>query len=507
MTEGGSIERETKFDVPTDFELPGLDQVLDGVLAVPAPTQTLRATYYDTPDLRLARAGISVRYRTGEETRRGSGRWTVKLPEGQSGSVLARREIDVRGSGRSVPGEVAGLVRGHVRSSGLAPVATLHNERHRVELRTPDGTALAEVADDRVDVLEGGVVARSFREVEVELRDSAPTELVPAVAARLRKAGAAKPGGTSKLVRALGPRAQEPAEGRPAALDPDEATVRDVVAAAIGGGVTRLLRHDPGVRLGGDPEDVHQARVAVRRLRSDLRTFRVVVDDARAAGLADELRWLGAVLGAVRDADVLDERLRAQAAGLPAADAEAAAVLLDRLAPERDAATVAARQVMDTDRYVALVDRLVAAATEPPVVAEAGVRARKRLPAYVKGPWRHLQRAVEGLDGDPPDEALHEVRIRAKRLRYAAEAVAPVIGRRATRLARAAAALQAVLGDFQDAVVAEDWLRAAATDLAGPPALVAGQLVTEQRRAGHEARAGWPVAWDDLSAKKLRSWL
>lgn len=507
MTKGGSIERETKLDVPDGFAVPELDHVLDGVLAVPAPAQSLRAVYYDTPDLRLARAGISVRFRTGEETRRGAGRWTVKLPEGERGAVLARREIDVRAPGRTVPDEVAGLVRGHVRSAPLAPVATLQTERHRIVLTSADGSALAELADDRVDVLEGRTVARRFREVEVELRDGAPPALLPAVAARLRKAGAAKPGGTSKLVRALGPRAQEPPDARPAALDPDEATVRDVVAAAIAEGVTRLLRHDPGVRLGGDPEDVHQARVAARRLRSDLRTFRDVVDDEAAAGLRDELRWLGGVLGAVRDADVLDERLRAQAAGLSAVDAEGAAVLLGRLAVEREAATTAARQAMDGDRYLALVDRLVASSMEPPVVADAGVRARKHLPAYVKGPWKHLQRAVEALDADPPDEALHEVRIRTKRLRYAAEAVAPVVGRRATRLAKAAAALQTVLGDFQDAVVAEDWLRFAAADLAGPPALVAGQLVAEQRRARRDARAGWPAAWDDLSAKKLRAWL
>ena len=507
MTKRGTVEREAKFDVAVDFELPELDHVIDGVVAVPAPARQLRAVYYDTPDLRLARAGISLRFRTGEETRRNAGRWTVKLPEGERAAVLARREIDVRAPGRTVPDEVAGLVRGHVRSASLAPVATLQTERHRIVLTSADGSALVEVADDRVDVLEGRTVARRFREVEVELRDGAPPALLPAVAGRLRKAGAAKPGGTSKLVRALGPRAQEPPDARPAALDPDEATVRDVVAAAIAEGVTRLLRHDPGVRLGGDPEDVHQARVAARRLRSDLRTFRDVVDDEAAAGLRDELRWLGGVLGAVRDADVLDERLRAQAARLPPSDADAAAGLLGRLDDERRAATARALEAMDSDRYLTLVDRLVAAASVPPVVDEAAVRARKHLPAAVKGPWKHLARAVESLDDDPPDEALHEVRIRAKRLRYAAEAVAPVIGRRATRLAKAAAALQTVLGDFQDAVVAEAWLRSVAEQVPPAEALVAGQLVAVQWQARLDARADWSAAWDDLSSKKLRSWL
>lgn len=507
MTKRGSIEREAKLDVPAGYGLPELDHVLDGVLASPASALQLSAVYYDTSDLRLARAGISVRFRTGEEARRNQGRWTVKLPEGERGPALARREIDVRAPGRSVPEEVASLVRGHVRSSLLAPVGTLRTERQRVVLAASDGTALAEVADDRVDVVEGGAVVRQFREVEVELRDTAPPELLGAVVRKLRKAGAEPAGGVAKIARALGPAALEAPDAWPAALDPDEATVRDVVATAIAAGVTRLLRHDPGVRLGGDPEDIHQARVAARRLRSDLRTFRDVIDDDRAAGLRDELRWLGGVLGEVRDADVLDERLRAQAALLPAADAEHAVALLAKLEVERKAATSAAREALDGDRYLALVDLLVAAAAAPPVVEAAAVKARKHLPAYVKGPWKHLERAAESLDDDPPDDALHDVRIRAKRLRYAAEAAAPVVGRRATRLAKAAANLQTVLGDLQDAVVAETWLRDAAENAPAPQALAAGMLIAEQRRVRRQSRAGWAPAWDDLSAKKLRAWL
>jgi CHAD domain-containing protein len=129
------------------------------------------------------------------------------------------------------------------------------------------------------------------------------------------------------------------------------------------------------------------------------------------------------------------------------------------------------------------------------------------LPALVRRPWKHLQEAVDHLGDDPPDEALHEIRIRAKRMRYAAEAVAGVIGKPARQLAVAVAEVQGVLGDMQDAVVAEDWLRRQASS--GPPsvALVAGQLVTFERQKQAACRENWAAPWKAASHKSLRAWL
>src|SRR5205814_5216193 len=104
----------------------------------------------------------------------------------------------------------------------------------------------------------------------------------------------------------------------------------DAVRAAMAAGVARLLRHDPGVRIGDDPEDVHQARVATRRLRPDLRTFRPLLDQARSEALRDELKWLADLLGANRDADVLMERLREHADRLPQRDATAVSAIFPR---------------------------------------------------------------------------------------------------------------------------------------------------------------------------------
>ena len=140
------------------------------------------------------------------------------------------------------------------------------------------------------------------------------------------------------------------------------------MAAAIAAGVTRMIRHDPGVRLGDDPEHVHQARVGTRRLRSDLRTFRSLLDGEWVTEMRTELGWAAAALGEVRDADVLTERMQARIATLPAADARPGAALLRRLATQRDAARARLLEVLNSDRYVALLDALSRAAADPPLL-------------------------------------------------------------------------------------------------------------------------------------------
>jgi CHAD domain-containing protein len=287
-------------------------------------------------------------------------------------------------------------------------------------------------------------------------------------------------------------------------------TIGEVIRAAIAGGVDRWLHHDPGVRLGDDDEDVHQARVATRRLRSDLRTFASLLDPTWLAGVRDELAWAADELGRVRDADVLYGRLRRQVGTLPAMDARAGAAVLRKLSAEREVARHDLLAAMDTPRYVALLDRLVQASASVPFGpdAEPGRPAADVLPGLVLRPWRHLAKAVDGLGADPPDDALHEVRKRAKRARYAAEAAVSVVGKDARRLGRAVAAVQEVLGDLQDAVVAEQWLRCLGTPGGSVErAFVAGQLCALQHRLIAAARQDWRAAWKAADAKKLRAWL
>jgi CHAD domain-containing protein len=384
----------------------------------------------------------------------------------------------------------------------IAPVAKLATRRHRAQVRDGEGRALLEVADDVVSVLDNRQVAARFREVEVEVQGDASDELLRAVVDRLREAGASSADSTPKVVWALGPRATGPPEVEPVPLT-GESTGAEVVRAAISAAVTRLLQHDVGARLGDDAEDVHQARVATRRLRSDLRTFRDLVQPEWGTFVREELRWLAGRLGAVRDTDVLLERLSDQVARLADQDRRAATGLLKRLSADREAARADLHAALQSDRYVDLVEELVHAARLPKLLPEAEQPATRVLPELARKPWKQLEAAVDAVGKQPEDEQLHEVRIRTKRARYAAEAVSPVIGKPAQRLGVALAALQSVLGDLQDGAVAEEWLRSTATSGRGAAAIVAGQLVAVQHAEMAQARKRWKAA----SRKNLRSWM
>ena len=500
------LEREVKLAAWGGFALPPLDDIAPDITVEPLKAKKLDATYYDTRDLRLARAGVSLRHRVGDDPP-----WTVKLPEGDGGPVMSRREIPFEGPAGTVPPEAERLVRAHARAEPLVPAARLKTERTRVGLNL-NGSLVAEIADDEVSVYHGRRLASRFREVEVEVEDEAPDALLPAVVERLREAGAGAPDNTPKVVRALGPRALEPLPGTVAAVRPDS-TIGEVVQAAVGNALARMVAHDPGVRLGDDPEDVHQARVGTRRMRSDLRTFRPLLDRDWVAGLREEAGWYAGLLGEVRDTEVLMERLEHQAHSLPKEDFASVTPILARLGREREAARERLLEGMDSPRYVALLDRISDAAVQPQFAPAEdgdgpGRPAADALPALVRRPWKRLARAVKELPEIPADEQLHAVRILAKHTRYAAEAAAGVIGKPASVFAKQMAAVQTVLGDHQDACVTEEWLRQVAPKTRSTrEAMVIGQLIGLQRADGQAKRAAWPDVWARASDPALRRWL
>ncbi|TMC50970.1 MAG: CYTH and CHAD domain-containing protein [Chloroflexi bacterium] len=490
-------EREVKLPAPEQLRLPNLDGVLPGVVTADRGRKRLQAVYYDTPDLRLARWGSQLRFRGAEG-------WTVKLPAPSEGVLLERDEHVFVAPAGPPPAEALDLVRGMLRGQTPRPVVILRTGRHTVELCATDGTLLAELVDDRVAVIEDGGASRRFRELEVELRAGSPA-LLDAVVARMRAAGAGAPDPTPKLVRALGRTASGPPDVAAGAL-PRHPSAGAAVARALAASVARLICHDPVVRLGSDPEGVHQARVATRRLRSDLRTFAPLLDAAWVEDLRAALSELAAELGEVRDADVMLQRLSARAAGLADDDRAGASRLLARLAERRDAARARLLATMRDRPYDALLDRLVEAVRAPALTPDADVPAADVLPGLVGKPWRKLRAAVRALPESPADGQLHRIRILTKRARYAAEAAAPVMGTRAARLARALARLQEVLGEHQDAVVAQAWLREAASAHPGA-AFVAGELAGLEHADASAARAAWARAWRAASRPGLRAWL
>ena len=386
----------------------------------------------------------------------------------------------------------------------LERVAELTTMRQRTELRDRHGTRLAEIDDDWVSA--SVPVAVRFREVEIEL-DAGDAGLLDGLARWLRSAGAEPLAGGPKLARVLAARlttapARRPGLGR-------RSSVADVVAASLAQGLDRLVDGDLGIRFGDDPESVHQARVATRRLRSDLKTFGAALDPGWVRRTRAELGWVAGLLGQVRDTDVLAGRLTSVAAASADIDAVAINGLQDTLAAQRAEVYEQLREALGSGRYVELVRSLEDAVGSPPFASGASLvaPARTALRPLLRRPWRTLCRTAGQLGSEPSDHDLHLVRIKAKQLRYAAELAAPVAGERAARLGHAAQALQDVLGDHRDAVVAEQWLRqvAAAGDAAS--AFAAGQCVTLERQRQTARRDEWPEVWRKLRRKKLPDWL
>jgi CHAD domain-containing protein len=231
-----------------------------------------------------------------------------------------------------------------------------------------------------------------------------------------------------------------------------------------------------------------------------------VLDPSQARSLLDELDWLGTLLGAVRDADVMLARLRSRLESLPDDDVKAGSALLARLEKSRQESREQLIGALGEGRYIELLDRLVAFAKSPPTMEAGRSSAAEDLPTLMKNRWRKLTAAVSSLGDDASNDALHAARIQTKRARYAAEAMTPVFGKPARAFARAAANLQDVLGEHHDAVATGTRLREMATGTGSRQAFVAGQLAAAERRAEEVSRASWPAAWSALNRKRLRFW-
>jgi CHAD domain-containing protein len=271
-----------------------------------------------------------------------------------------------------------------------------------------------------------------------------------------------------------------------------------LVTAAVRASTRRLLLADVGVRRRHE-DAVHQMRVACRRLRSDLRTFRVLVEPRWGEALRAELKWLADALGDARDLEVLRERLRRVVdteTTLPY-DVGAFARLDDLLARREQAALTAAADALDSDRYLRLLDVLVDAAARPVLTRAADQRGAKVLPPLLRKAWSALEKRAERLTPGGPDEAWHEARIRAKQARYAAEAVREVLGKPAARLAGAAKAVQEALGDHQDGAIAAETLAGLATEAPddGAVGFVAGRLAEWNRGDVARVRGDFPGVW------------
>lgn len=478
-----------------------------GVAAVVARGVTeLDATYYDTPDLRLARAHVTLRRREGGD----DAGWHLKLP------VTAGVRDEVRAPlSDTVPGELAGLLRSLLRDARPVPVVRLRTARDISLLTDADGAPLVELAHDAVRAERLGtrpgeaVRVLAWSEVEAELADGADAAVLAAVDKRLRKAGLVPAPYASKLARAL----EGTSDGAAPWLGTPRAprTAGDHVLAFLRQQAAALIALDPAVRR-DLPDSVHQMRVAIRRLRSALRSYGAVLDRTATGPVADELQWLGGELGVDRDTEVLAERLGSRVAAVP--DTLLLGPVRARLriwsTSSRAGSRDATLAVLDGERYAALLDALDALLAEPPLRPSARADAAGVLAKAVLKDYRRLAKRTEHAltlpAGHERDLALHGARKAAKRARYTAEAARPALGKPAARFAKRMKAVQQVLGEHQDAVVARGLLRdlAIQAHAAGESAFTWGLLYGGENDRALACERDLPGVWAEASHGKWR---
>lgn len=420
-----------------------------------ARSQTLTSTYFDTSALDLTAAGIALRLR-----KRGR-HWvqTLKTRGSSQAGLHARGEFET-----PAPGGVIDLAA----LSAIDGVAELLAPFHDRELKGLFTTAFRRTAFD-VTLEEGGVAELAFdlgevqadgrvdpiSEIEIELKSGSPRELY-AFARQLLTLEPLHIDNRSKAQRGfalLAPIHPEPTKAISQAVRP-ETPAPHACAALLASALAQLESNEAGVIAAHDPEFLHQARVALRRLRALLRLFSPLLTLTELESIKPRLRALGQALGACRDWDVLcTETLLRLRSGLKAPDALEA--LAGAAHEQRLAAQAGVRECLATRDYTDLklaLGALIADLAEPAADGTVALAdfARERL----RKAARRVHRYHASHDPDCID-SLHGLRIEVKKLRYACDVLGSVFGeRRLRRYVRHLSELQHLLGEFNDAAVA-----------------------------------------------------
>jgi CHAD domain-containing protein len=460
-----------------EFELPALP-------GRALPFRSYTETFYDTAGGRLDRAGFELRRRV----ENGKGVWHLTVRSDGESAL----DVEALGGPAAPPAELQELLSAASAGFALSPVAKLRTRTNGRRVKQGSHT-LAKVHVSSVAVLDGSRVSESFHELTLEPLAASRKEL-GRIEKTLRKAGAEPSDGSRRIPGALGSDGDEESPAATAGLERLRMFLREQYA--------RMLAHDPGVRLGNDPEELHQLRVATRRARSVLRTTRSLLERSWVDHLRGELSWLGGELGPARDADVMLEHLRSEAAELDQADRRAFKPLLDRLVEDGRKAREQALRALRSERYFALLATLESAAAALPSGRDdiSPTEAAHR-------EFDRFAKSMDELAAAPSDETLHRGRIKGKRARYAVELVEDDLGKAGKTLVSALKRFQDVAGEHQDAVVAEDRIRALLRGTRSQrTALAAGILVARERERRAEAAAALPHAWDRVARAAAKAW-
>jgi CHAD domain-containing protein len=517
---------ERTYAADDGFELPPLTQMVagangrwNGAVAPVAQNEPVRqqlsATHFDTEDLRLAAAGLTLRRRTGGD----DAGWHLSGPAGRSGRSEVRLPLG-RGA-RTVPKSLQQMVWAQSLGSALRPSAEVETDRTVRRLVDATGHVVAEVADDRVTarrllptdgVGDAATAATSWREIEVDLPDDAE-DLMPLFDDRLRQHGLVEAPDVGERMQVLDmSRGNSTGSGEVSDLTVTS-PAGDVLLAHLREQVRQVRTQDLPVRLDA-PDAVHKMRVATRRLRSALTTFKPLFAADVARPLRNELKWLAGELGAARDAEVMRDRVRTavEAQGAVGKAHPTAAIADDELGQAYRSAHDRVLAELDGERYHALLMALDGLVTAPPLTKKAASPAGKVLPRLVRRGYADVRHIVAEADarpaGDEREELLHDARKGAKRSRYAAESVSGVFGKDAIAFATAMEGVQEALGEHQDSVLTRERLRELARHTSSTEAaFLYGRLHALEEAGAEQSQRHFDDAWKAAGRKRLHRWL
>ena len=547
------LEVEAKFSVPQSLPTPELT-ALPGVESISTTRkESLSAIYYDTKDLRLTRAKITLRRRTGGH----DDGWHIKLP-GAAGRMELHAELGQPVDGvYTVPSQLLTHVRSIIRNFPVEPIAQVDNQRTEQLLVDATGAAHAEFCDDHVTArsfLPGGKQS-SWREWEIELAGDLAgsdegTSFMNAATEHFIASGAQVSASPSKLTSALGD-SLDNAPLPPSLLKPDvnKKSAAAAVIKALAANRNKLVEYDPKVRA-DEWDSIHQMRVATRELRSHMETFHGIIGGDKVAHVEAELKVLANILGSARDAEVVEQRwqslLAAEDSGV--LDETTRNHIANDMGREYARAHRKVVAALDSDRYLDLLNSLDELLAQPPVSASSqaehsdttgdeceseedkapnkkkakptkGEKSKKSkkatkdieyvLAAHLDEAYQRLlkrhRKASKNWNNDElslheREAYFHDVRKAAKKLRYAAEAAGSATKLKTKGLYAASKKMQSLLGDFQDSVTSREKLLRLARSARrrGEDTFGYGVLYERERTTGLDALEDYEACMKDI---------
>lgn len=459
--------------------------VLPELAGTPIAPRRFTSTYFDTADLLLASQGITLRRRV--QNRKGL--WQLKLPRG-----VARLEVEEPGGPLHPPGPILSLLTAALRGSEVTAMATIRTLRTGIVVEEGE-RRIAEVVYDRAQVLQGGRISNRFSEIEIELLEGDEADL-KSIESALRQAGAWVGDQRPKAFRALNLTPIKPgAQRRPT-------TELGQLQTALSEQFAQIVHCDPGTRMGTDPEFLHQHRVAIRRLRSLLWAAGGLLDPDWSRTLRTELEWIGDQMNPVRDLDVMIPYLKADLLTLEPDEQAELAGFIEGLEKEQQAAGIEMIRALEDARYLSLLQILEEATRSLKVRPEGACFRDGAVKAF-----RRMRKAADSMQDPPQDDQMHLVRRLAKKSRYSAEVLREVGGKPVANYLDALKDLQQVLGDLQDAAVAEERIRLHLQSVEELKAAFAlGRMVELQAFKKQRCRRQFPDLWETVERAGRKAW-